>query len=425
MDRGEFPHLTDAQFVSVRKMVGIFGGDSLRSLVDATPAEQVERLDTFDTYERGLIAQVQGLQAPVAEMKSDQPKPLRLKVNSYEGKEGENLHFWVREVELAMDAALISTERLRVAFALSNLGGRAKTWAYTREATSPGWFTTWAQGQGQVSVRPADGRVVSMDLAVKFEDFDSTESFLVLDMDKYDLILGMLWLEKHEPWIDWRGKAIGTSRPAVSDRELSLTPTKVLRRASQPAMRPMIIPMPDGTDQAGNLGPQAGKVVPQTAEVVEESAEDVSSVGNIVLRMVEESESKIESAVRISSVGNRVPRGVKKTNERAEVSLSTSRVDNQVPHSESETPPTRPVDEQYHVFDGVSGRQVMAGAVHLEALPEVSALVNLEELSMMDFMAELKAGDIAEMVLLKPDPSPEDLNSSSVMDEDVLEGFMK
>ncbi|POM62093.1 hypothetical protein PHPALM_28792 [Phytophthora palmivora] len=70
MDRGEFPHLTDSQFESVRKMVGIFGGDALRSLAAATPAEQVE---------------------------------------------------------LAMDAALISTERLRVAIALSNLRGRAKT----------------------------------------------------------------------------------------------------------------------------------------------------------------------------------------------------------------------------------------------------------------------------------------------------------
>ncbi|POM81746.1 Gag protein [Phytophthora palmivora] len=91
MDRGEFPHLTDSHFESVRKMVGIFGGDALRSLAATTPAEQ-------------------GLQAPVAEMKPAQPKPLRLKANPYEGKEGENLHFWVREVELAMDAALISTE---------------------------------------------------------------------------------------------------------------------------------------------------------------------------------------------------------------------------------------------------------------------------------------------------------------------------
>ncbi|POM63089.1 Pol protein [Phytophthora palmivora] len=44
---------------------------------------------------------------------------------------------------------------------------------------------------------------------------------------------------------------------------------------------------------------------------------------------------------------------------------------------------------------------------------------------MKDFLDELKAGEIAEMVLLKPDTSPEDLNSSSVMDEDVLEGFTK
>ncbi|POM67632.1 Gag protein [Phytophthora palmivora] len=145
MDRGEFPHLTDSPFESVLKMVGIFGGHLLQSLAAATPAEQVKRIEAFDTYERGLIAHVQGLQAPVAELKLVQPKPLKLKVNPYNGKEGEKLHFWVREVELAIDAALISTERLWVAFALSNLGGRVKTWANTREATTPGCFTTWAQ----------------------------------------------------------------------------------------------------------------------------------------------------------------------------------------------------------------------------------------------------------------------------------------
>ncbi|POM79188.1 LOW QUALITY PROTEIN: Gag protein [Phytophthora palmivora] len=83
--------------------------------------------------------------APVAELKPVQPKPLRLKVNPYEGKAGGDLHFWIREVELAIDAGLISTERLRVAFAQSNLGGRAKTWAYMREAMWPRCFTTWVQ----------------------------------------------------------------------------------------------------------------------------------------------------------------------------------------------------------------------------------------------------------------------------------------
>ncbi|POM61743.1 LOW QUALITY PROTEIN: Pol protein, partial [Phytophthora palmivora] len=670
--------------------------------------------------------------------------PLRLKVNPYEGKEGENLHFWVREVELAMDAARISAERLRVGFAVSHLRGRVKIWAYTHEATMPGCFTTWAQlcqqlraaflpanyeyrqrshflackqgkrelheyiqemrvltaslvgnplpehikvtvfmdglkvdpsrkqlfrvhantmeeaiqialqeeyshrqartptsvwqddnastgvvqgapatgtstgpvpmelgtavqssircygygkfghmqhaalregkgsslpnlgargargrsrdprargtgvtsrggtpyygsskspwsadgarhgglapgslgaletrknsgellvvhasavarngdkyadalreseGRGQVSVRLAD------DLAVKFEAFDSTEAFLV--MDKYDLILSMPWLEKHEPWIDWRGKAIGLSRPAVSDRALvSNVPTSVrdwgAREGRQGAYAPeevlgvtdsnedvamslatgretkahcrscgiattasrnaksrravwaSTVAVPGGTDQAGNIGPQvgnigpqagnvvpqAGNIGPQAAEAAGEDAECVSNVGNIVPQMgnrntvphkVEETK-KIESAACVSSVGNVVPRGVKKTSKRAGLTLSTSRADNKAPHSESETPPARPVEEQYQIFDGVSGRQEKAGAVLLEALPDVSALLNLEELSMKDFLAKLKAGEIAEMVLLKPETSPEDLNSSSVMDEDVLDGFTK
>ncbi|KAG3133100.1 hypothetical protein PI126_g19316 [Phytophthora idaei] len=85
------------------------------------------------------------MQPPMAEVKPSHQKPLRLKVNPYEGKEGDNLHFSVREVELAMDAALISTEQLRVAFTLSNLSGHAKSWTYTREATTPGCFASWSQ----------------------------------------------------------------------------------------------------------------------------------------------------------------------------------------------------------------------------------------------------------------------------------------
>ncbi|POM73200.1 Pol protein [Phytophthora palmivora] len=273
------------------------------------------------------------------------------------------------------------------------------------------------------------------------------------------------------------------------------------------------VAVPNGTDLAGNIGPQAAEtaeesaegvscVGPQAAEAAGEDAESASGVGNIVPHKVEETE-KIESAVCVSSVVNRVPRGVKKTSTRAEVLLNTSRVDNQVPHSESETPPPRPVEEQYHVFDGVSGRQVKTGsavcvssvvnrvprgvkktstraevllntsrvdnqvphseaetpparpveeqchvfdgasghqvkagavhlealpevsallnledhvfdgvsgrqvktgAVHLEALPEVLALLNLEELSMKAFLAELKAGEIVQRAEILKNP---------------------
>ncbi|KAG3057216.1 hypothetical protein PI125_g25431 [Phytophthora idaei] len=81
-----------------------------------------------------------------------------------------------------------------------------------------------------------------MDLAVKFEDFDSSEQFTVLEMDKYDLILGVPWLEKHEPCIDWRGKAIGASRPAVSDRALvSHVPTSVRNWAAHKGRQDAVV----------------------------------------------------------------------------------------------------------------------------------------------------------------------------------------
>ncbi|RAW21826.1 hypothetical protein PC110_g21731 [Phytophthora cactorum] len=61
-----------------------------------------------------------------------------------------------------------------------------------------------SKGKGTVSVQLADGKVITvprihMDPTVKFEDFDSSEQFTVLETDKYDLILGMPWLKKHEP----------------------------------------------------------------------------------------------------------------------------------------------------------------------------------------------------------------------------------
>ncbi|KAL7689579.1 putative aspartic peptidase domain superfamily [Plasmopara halstedii] len=47
-------------------------------------------------------------------------------------------------------------------------------------------------------------------LLVEFEDFNSPTVFTVFEMDeRYDLILGIPWLDKPEPWIDWRSRTIG------------------------------------------------------------------------------------------------------------------------------------------------------------------------------------------------------------------------
>ncbi|DAZ93490.1 TPA: hypothetical protein N0F65_007858 [Lagenidium giganteum] len=74
-----------------------------------------------------------------------------------------------------------------------------------------------ARDRGLISMRLATGVVatvkkVELDLRVAFVDFDSVERFTVLDMDeRFELILGMPWLARHEPWIDWKTKSIHQS----------------------------------------------------------------------------------------------------------------------------------------------------------------------------------------------------------------------
>ncbi|ETP37524.1 hypothetical protein F442_14668 [Phytophthora nicotianae P10297] len=221
-----------------------------------------------------------------------------------------------------------------------------------------------------------------MDLAVKFEDFDSLEQFTVLDLDPYDMILGMPWLEKHEPRIDWRGKAIGVSRPAVTDRALvSHVPTSVRTWGARKGRQ--------GTEaSSGCLG---------------------------VVNVYDDSKVHMRFHTR--------PR------EPPMSGLRHPKTWTGVVHNDSEPRaralPTPWVEGCYHILDGETDLPVKASVVHLEPLLEVAELLNLEEMTAESFLADLKAGEIAEMVLIKQETSQAELNSSSVLDEDVLEELSK
>ncbi|KAE8965358.1 hypothetical protein PR002_g28699 [Phytophthora rubi] len=76
-------------------------------------------------------------------------------------------------------------------------------------------------------------------------------------------------------------------------------------------------------------------------------------------------------------------------------------------------------DKVPQVFDVFTGKPKV-GEV-LTPLPTVAELLELEELSYVEFMDSLEAGELAEVVLLRPEGSSLELNSSSVMDTDVLE----
>ena len=57
--------------------------------------------------------------------------------------------------------------------------------------------------------------------------------------------------------------------------------------------------------------------------------------------------------------------------------------------------------------------------ISLEAIPSLSSLLELEELSVNEFDNSLKNGHLSEVVVIRPDII--ELNSSSLLDEAVLE----
>ncbi|KAG2791227.1 hypothetical protein PC112_g24328 [Phytophthora cactorum] len=279
-----------------------------------------------------------------------------------------------------------------------------------------------------------------MNLAVKFENFDSSDQFTVLEMDKYDLILvSDRALVSHVPTSVQNWAARKGRRDAVASKEyLGVVdvlddPTEVVAagaapdRARQPcAGSPRSPPESRPVDEASKVGNQGPQTVAQTL-TEEEGVERASCVGNSVPHgAVSGPDVAIESS---HDVGNEVPHRGRRRRRRRRRKLSLNNIQTGVAPCDSESsardPLTRPVEECYHIVDGVTGRPGKAAGIHLEPLPEMSEFLNLEEMAVNDFLPDLKAGEIAEVMLLKPETTPEELNSSSVLEEDVPEEMKK
>ncbi|GMF49819.1 unnamed protein product [Phytophthora fragariaefolia] len=76
-------------------------------------------------------------------------------------------------------------------------------------------------------------------------------------------------------------------------------------------------------------------------------------------------------------------------------------------------------DRVPEVVDAFTGEPKVGEA--LTPLPTVAELLELEDLSYVEFLDSLKAGELAEGVLLRPEGGSQELNFSSVMDSEVLE----
>ncbi|KAE9332558.1 hypothetical protein PF008_g14895 [Phytophthora fragariae] len=144
-------------------MVSLLGEAAFTGFPNLPAEQQRARVERFDKYESSLIVHVSAAaqEAARATMRAEAQraaqastasfaarptttKPVKMSVPTFDGKDSDSLVFWVREIEIALSAGQIYDAQAQVAFALSNLGGRARVWAMARESATPGYFTSWS-----------------------------------------------------------------------------------------------------------------------------------------------------------------------------------------------------------------------------------------------------------------------------------------
>ncbi|CAI5703334.1 unnamed protein product [Peronospora effusa] len=284
-------------------------------------------------------------------------------------------------------------------------------------------------------VRLANGALVKsegvqVELAFSFSDFSCKKKFTVLGMESpYDLILGMPWLAKHQPWIDWRTRTVASSTQDTG-KDVLLREAYVADAVSNTVEGAMTVcqstPGTTQLERSGVVGSALaesqvthiptqvektgvvnGAMTASQAPQEPAQSQETGAVGRSALAEIATTPSSRSKVMVTRRTSTRRIKTIKGTSKR--VTLGSVSVQEDGPTNE--------------LFEAVEDKMPEASSVEVLQLVLASAeeIVNLSEMTWDLFLSELKEGKIREIVAPVPEENVVDCCSSSTMDESVLE----
>ncbi|KAL4178088.1 hypothetical protein KRP22_003013 [Phytophthora ramorum] len=172
--RADCPHLSEPEWEALQRLSTVIGEAAVATMLcTLSPTEQHDVVLGFIVKEQRETT----ARASVSPSATPRVESLTLHVSSYVGREGEPLFRWLVEADTVITARRIVDLLSRVAFAMSCLDGRARSWAYERRLTDPTCFSAY--------------EVFKEELKQAFEppqnEFRSRAEFLDLQQGKHDV----------------------------------------------------------------------------------------------------------------------------------------------------------------------------------------------------------------------------------------------
>ncbi|KAF1334715.1 Membrane protein, partial [Globisporangium splendens] len=168
-----FPHLSFHEWMALERMRDVIGEAAVVSLLrSASPEDQKSAVVSFMHHE--IMSSRKQVATPVSSLRT---VPLKLDVSPYRGGESEPLSRWFVELDAAIAARQLRDPSQQVLFAMSNLAGRAKSWAYGKRLADLDCFPSYDHFKTELkkAVEPPQS------------EFRARAEFLKLRQGRFDL----------------------------------------------------------------------------------------------------------------------------------------------------------------------------------------------------------------------------------------------